>query len=332
MSAFWPPERKDAHLRGLTCYCSGHCPPDHHNGGEAPETGTCVARLGAKCFTAVREVVDEATGEARPAFSYGCQPPDDEGGMLQCQGHLVPHLEPASIACCSDGDLCNRDLRPMYTVVDDDGDDVGDSAYNDGFAVLGAGIDQTTAIALVVSLTVCFGENRQIEIAKPIHRSIRYRNIPPVFAVIFIILIVFAYLRYKKREDSRQQKYMQTARRDPESYANLHPGGPGVLADLIEQSSGSGSGLPLLVQRTIAKQVQMERSIGKGRYGEVWLAKWRGDNVAVKVFHSVDETSWFRETEIYQTVLMRHDNILGFIAADIKGALSPLKFSSTKRL
>ena len=142
-------------------------------------------------------------------------------------------------------------------------------------------------------------------------------------AVIFIILIVFAYLRYKKREDSRQQKYMQTARTaDPESYANLHHGGgPGVLADLIEQSSGSGSGLPLLVQRTIAKQVQMERSIGKGRYGEVWLAKWRGDNVAVKVFHSVDETSWFRETEIYQTVLMRHDNILGFIAADIKGVI-----------
>ena len=120
--------------------------------------------------------------------------------------------------------------------------------------------------------------------------------------------------------------------RDPESYANLHPGGPGGLADLIEQSSGSGSGLPLLVQRTIAKQVQMERSIGKGRYGEVWLAKWRGDNVAVKVFHSVDETSWFRETEIYQTVLMRHDNILGFIAADIKGALSPLKFCSTMPL
>ena len=120
-----------------------------------------MARLGAKCFTAVREVLDEATGEARPSFSYGCQPPDDEGGMLQCQGHLVPHLEPASIACCSDGDLCNRDLRPMYALVDDDGVG-GDSAYNDGLTLLGAGIDQTTAIALVVSLTVCFGENRPI--------------------------------------------------------------------------------------------------------------------------------------------------------------------------
>ncbi|XP_047031698.1 bone morphogenetic protein receptor type-1B isoform X1 [Helicoverpa zea] len=86
-----------------------------------------------------------------------------------------------------------------------------------------------------------------------------------------------------------------------------------------DASSGSGSGLPLLVQRTVAKQIQMVESIGKGRYGEVWLARWRGERVAVKVFFTTEEASWFRETEIYQTVLMRHENILGFIAADIKG-------------
>ena len=79
-----------------------------------------------------------------------------------------------------------------------------------------------------------------------------------LFAVIFIILIVFAYLRYKKREDSRQQKYLQTnAQRtaDAESHPTNAYSGSSVLADLIEQSSGSGSGLPLLVQQTIAKQV-----------------------------------------------------------------------------
>merc|ERR1719495_1161895 len=95
--------------------------------------------------------------------------------------------------------------------------------------------------------------------------------------------------------------------------------GTSTLSELIEQSSGSGSGLPLLVQRTIAKQIHMVESVGKGRYGEVWLARWRGERVAVKVFFTTEEASWFRETEIYQTVLMRHDNILGFIAADIKG-------------
>lgn len=65
------------------------------------------------------------------------------------------------------------------------------------------------------------------------------------------------------------------------------------------------------MQRTIAKQIQMVKQIGKGRYGEVWMGKWREERVAVKVFFTTEEESWFRETEIYQTFLMRHDNILG---------------------
>jgi hypothetical protein len=39
----------------------------------------------------------------------------------------------------------------------------------------------------------------------------------------------------------------------------------------------------------------------------------------VKIFSSREERSWFREAEIYQTVMLRHENILGFIAADNKG-------------
>ncbi|RZF48115.1 hypothetical protein LSTR_LSTR002181 [Laodelphax striatellus] len=91
------------------------------------------------------------------------------------------------------------------------------------------------------------------------------------------------------------------------------------LRDMIEMTtSGSGSGLPLLVQRSIARQIQLVETIGKGRFGEVWRGRWRGENVAVKIFSSREERSWFREAEIYQTVMLRHDNILGFIAADNK--------------
>lgn len=79
------------------------------------------------------------------------------------------------------------------------------------------------------------------------------------------------------------------------------------------------TGLPLLVQRSIARQIQLIDIIGKGRFGEVWRGRWRGENVAVKIFSSREENSWFREAEIYQTVMLRHDNILGFIAADNKG-------------
>ncbi|XP_066156736.1 TGF-beta receptor type-1 isoform X3 [Euwallacea fornicatus] len=91
------------------------------------------------------------------------------------------------------------------------------------------------------------------------------------------------------------------------------------LKHMIEMTtSGSGSGLPLLVQRSIARQIQLMNIIGQGRFGEVFRGRWRGENVAVKIFSSREERSWFREAEIYQTVMLRHENILGFIAADNK--------------
>mgnify|MGYP001792964265 CR=1 FL=1 len=75
-------------------------------------------------------------------------------------------------------------------------------------------------------------------------------------------------------------------------------------------------GLPLMMQVTIARQIKTLEVVGKGRFGDVKRGIWRGDDVAVKVFHSREEASWFREAEIYQTALLRHENILGFIAAD----------------
>ncbi len=50
------------------------------------------------------------------------------------------------------------------------------------------------------------------------------------------------------------------------------------------------------------QQITLVNIIGKGRFGEVWRGEWRGENVAVKIFSSVDEKSWFREVEIFQTV------------------------------
>lgn len=87
------------------------------------------------------------------------------------------------------------------------------------------------------------------------------------------------------------------------------------------------TGLPLLVQRTIARTIVLQETIGKGRFGEVWRGKWRGEDVAVKIFSSRDERSWFREAEIYQTIMLRHENILGFIAADNKGVAFRSKHS-----
>jgi hypothetical protein len=69
--------------------------------------------------------------------------------------------------------------------------------------------------------------------------------------------------------------------------------------------------------------VSLVECVGKGRYGEVWRGHWRGENVAVKIFSSRDEKSWFRESEIYQTVMLRYElepepHQLGFPESELK--------------
>ncbi|KAL0861263.1 hypothetical protein ABMA27_008824 [Loxostege sticticalis] len=95
--------------------------------------------------------------------------------------------------------------------------------------------------------------------------------------------------------------------------------GDSTLREYLECSvtSGSGSGLPLMVQRTLAKQVTLIECVGKGRYGEVWRGSWYADSVAVKIFFSRDEASWRRETEMYSTVLLRHEHILAYVGSDM---------------
>lgn len=88
-------------------------------------------------------------------------------------------------------------------------------------------------------------------------------------------------------------------------------------SELEWSGSGSGAGFPQCVQRTIAKQIKLiYPCIGKGRFGEVYKGAWRGEFVAVKTFNSADEKSWENECNIYNTTGFRHENILGFIAAD----------------
>lgn len=119
------------------------------------------------------------------------------------------------------------------------------------------------------------------------------------------LIIAFMRRRHKKR-------LYNESRRDPDAYCatddllRATAAGDSTLREYLEQSmtSGSGSGLPLLIQRTMAKQISLVECIGKGRYGEVWRSIWHGENIAVKIFFSRDEASWTRETEIYRYVLI----------------------------
>ncbi|XP_020640223.3 activin receptor type-1-like [Pogona vitticeps] len=138
----------------------------------------------------------------------------------------------------------------------------------------------------------------------------------PLFVIVLLGVLVGLFL-WKSRK--RQIQFGHNELGDMDFILKASMTGDSTLEDLLDDdcTTGSGSGLPFLVQRTVARQITLVECVGKGRYGEVWRGTWHGENVAVKIFSSRDEQSWFRETEIYNTVLLRHDNILGFIASDM---------------
>lgn len=146
-----------------------------------------------------------------------------------------------------------------------------------------------------------------------------------VLGPIVVLGILGAVVLILMRRMHRKRLLTQRCKLDPDTYyasddlLRATAAGDSTLREYLEHSmtSGSGSGLPLLIQRTLAKQISLADCIGKGRYGEVWRGIWHGENVAVKIFFSRDEASWSRETEIYSTILLRHEAILGYIGSDM---------------
>lgn len=143
----------------------------------------------------------------------------------------------------------------------------------------------------------------------------------PVLTIGILSVIVLVFMR----RTHQKRLIAARAKQDPDSYyasedlLRATATGDSTLREILEHSltSGSGSGLPLLIQRTLAKQISLAECIGKGRYGEVWRGILHGESVAVKIFFSRDEASWTRETEIYSTILLKHENILGYIGSDM---------------
>uniref|UniRef100_A0AAV2M6N6 receptor protein serine/threonine kinase n=1 Tax=Knipowitschia caucasica TaxID=637954 RepID=A0AAV2M6N6_KNICA len=111
----------------------------------------------------------------------------------------------------------------------------------------------------------------------------------PLLMVCLLVLLAVCLYQYQHRAYHQRQRLQVE---DP-SCEHLYLPKDSTLQDLIYDlsTSGSGSGLPLFVQRTVARTIVLQEII---------------------------ERSWFREAEIYQTIMLRHENILGFIAADNK--------------
>ncbi|KAL3854908.1 hypothetical protein ACJMK2_014143 [Sinanodonta woodiana] len=185
-----------------------------------------------------------------------------------------------AIDCCNDKDYCNLDLTPK----------------KQPYPVYHAEEKAEAPLPLDLILVIVL----------------------PLVAVMLLVTLICVVCHFRHKKKMKAFSTQERRLLDEDGF-RAQQVGDNSLQELLDASctSGSGSGLPFLVQQTVARQVTLLECIGKGRYGEVWQGRYHGEKVAVKIFSSRDESSWRRETEIYNTCLLRHDNILTYYASDM---------------
>ncbi|XP_065643772.1 bone morphogenetic protein receptor type-1A isoform X2 [Hydra vulgaris] len=72
-----------------------------------------------------------------------------------------------------------------------------------------------------------------------------------------------------------------------------------------------------LVQRSFARDISIVKEVGRGCFSVVYIGLYQSQTLAVKIVDESDEYSWQREQHFYTTRNLGHENILGFIGADI---------------
>ncbi|XP_052745134.1 activin receptor type-1 isoform X2 [Bicyclus anynana] len=242
------------------------------------------------CYKSTVRAADGALQHSR-----GCVTHSDQH-QLTCYNNRNQQL---NISCCQ-GDLCNDGGFPALAPPDMDVEPLASGAWKLWLSVPLS----VLAVSLVGVLAVfALRRSHRLRVSRAAQKLGADSN---YFPSMYSQHVTSAY--YEGVEGSQNG-------------GGLHAvaAGDSTLREYLECSvtSGSGSGLPLMVQRTLAKQVTLIERIGKGRYGEVWRGSWYADSVAVKIFFSRDEASWRRETEIYSTVMLRHDNILAYVGSDM---------------
>uniref|UniRef100_A0A0N4Z9K5 receptor protein serine/threonine kinase n=1 Tax=Parastrongyloides trichosuri TaxID=131310 RepID=A0A0N4Z9K5_PARTI len=262
------------------CFCNF---PDHLCDGE----DYCIKAKGAACFHSITKDEDNDSNELY--HEYGCAPLErgGHGSHFTCNAYRTLSHTKTTIACCYEGNKCNLDITPLDPKLNST--KVNESFlnmfyYNDGkninYLYLGLCL-----IALVFFTIICF---------------------------YLLLNILITHSKMKRLNEFRELTSNDVQKQINENFDN-----PPDIEPSNDFTSGSGSLLASLNQRTIALDIRIDKMISKGRYGEVHRATYRGSYVAVKTFYTTVEDSWNNEKEIYLTEMFNHENILQFIAADI---------------
>ncbi|XP_004926032.1 activin receptor type-1 isoform X2 [Bombyx mandarina] len=263
-------------------------PPDCESGVQ----NICVDAL--YCF---KSSVRESNGELQ--HSRGCSDKNDHYQFI-CrsstrQGVHKRHAGQLNVTCCT-GDMCNSGEFPALWEAARAGRAAWEPWAGGAAAVL-------LLAALLTGLLLLLQRAHRLRVSRTALDKLRSEA---------------KYFSFNVYNQHMNNAYYEGAEGSQPGCVAV-AAGDSTLREYLEGSlsSGSGSGLPLMVQRTLAKQVTLYDCVGKGRYGEVWRGSWYGDSVAVKIFFSRDEASWKRETEVYSTVLLRHQNILAYVGSDM---------------
>lgn len=133
-----------------------------------------------------------------------------------------------------------------------------------------------------------------------------------IIVMLLVIVVTHLYLRFRqitlRRKQDADRKICILNGREP----------VGSIAELLGRPVSITTAMPILKQRTIAREITLYHEIGQGRFGTVFKGRWKRQYVAVKIVSAFDEASWQREQDMYQTAYLCHENILGFIAADVQ--------------
>ncbi|PAA65577.1 hypothetical protein BOX15_Mlig015953g1 [Macrostomum lignano] len=258
---------------------------------------------------------------SRIVVQYGCLAKDSN--VLQCIGTSAGvHSTPRALQCCNSSNLCNLYFNPRlpdglsplpssnppsFTTGTNSDDNKGQLAIGSGSALTMIALVSVSVAFVIVLLTAAL-----YFIVRRLRRKCRSGGGGGKSLTTTDMMELRPIGQHGDQHTVTTPLTNVDSQQEPMTQSLYSPPG-------LEFSSGSGSGVPKIVQRTIAKEVCHLQAVGRGRFGEVWRGEWRHEDVAVKVFYSTEEASWARESSIYEQCLMRHENVLAFLASDICG-------------
>lgn len=284
----------------LNCFC---------NECDGSETCYLSQHRDSNCFKSVHKIKENDTYALETRF--GCLSGADDSLMsLQCQINTHNLREPTFIACCNDGDQCNRDLPdpneiddPRWILEPPQQTPPGPNTFFSHtyyFIAVIIGIAFVTCISCLMknlhtrqTKTKCQNSIITDDYIERLKSHMVDNNSPPASRICTLSETI------SNKSDL------------PYEHSCASFEGTSTLPDLT-----SGVGNRFLEERTIARNIgsRYMLPVGSGRHGRVFMGEYHFNKVAVKAFRSIDEESWRREESILRKI--NHDNVVRWIASE----------------